>query len=61
MPFASFLFPCACISIVLAIASGLNATIKLTVAAPTMPVTLDDLVFPFANLETAPYADKVVL
>ena len=40
-------------------ASGLNVTIKLTVAAPTIPVTLEDLVFPFANSDTATHANKV--
>lgn len=42
-----------------AAASDEKVIIKLTVAAPIIPVTFEDLVFPFANSETATHADKV--
>ena len=42
-----------------AITSGLNVTIKLTVAAPTILVTFEDFVLPFANSETATQVPKV--
>ena len=40
-------------------ASDEKVIIKLTVAAPIIPVTFEDLVFPFANSETATHADNV--
>ena len=45
--------------ITFAVTSDEKVIIKLTVAAPIIPVTFEDLVFPFANSETATHADKV--